>query len=100
MTRLSRLRRFSLTGVCAVTIGVGGVLCPATAFALPMEDCPDAGEPCGWGHAPPPPFGAGPVLPEPRDLEPLPAEPPPAPPPPTTIPLPEGPVTMFPQFPY
>jgi hypothetical protein len=49
MTRLSRLRLFSLAGVCAVAIGAGGILLPATAFALPKDDP----RPCNpWETAP------------------------------------------------
>ena len=57
MTRLFRLRRFSLAGVCAAAIGVGGVQFPATAFA----DWPDCGsqtmESCSGGG-----FGGAPIF--------------------------------------
>ncbi len=58
MTRLSRPRRFALAGVCAAAIGAGGMVLPATAFALPMdcgmqtqESC--FGSPGGTGMIPP-----------------------------------------------
>lgn len=49
MTRLSLLRRLALAGVCAAAIGTGGVLLPATAFALPVDCGTQTSESCFGG---------------------------------------------------
>ena len=62
MTRRSRPRRFSLAGVCAAAISAGGMLLPATAFALPGEPCHFYEEGCLGGSGSAGIFG-GPVIP-------------------------------------